>query len=216
MTFFNRWKYNLYWLRHGKRWSYGNRIIDTAIQAFTPNSVLDAGCGRGDTVEILRQRGIHAVGVDIANIALPNKPYFHACSITQLPFSDQSFDLVFSSEVLEHIPEREIPRVVGELVRVSQRFLFLTISLRPSSNNNAYHVTLKPRTWWENHFTALGCQIRDDIVSRIQKRDPALSNYEVLMRGPTRAIIAELDNFIKNEPYSLHGEIEPWYFVFEK
>ncbi len=45
--------------------------------------------------------------------------------------SHRSFDLVFSADVLEHVNEDEAERVVAELVRVSRRHLFLSISLKP-------------------------------------------------------------------------------------
>ena len=42
-----------------------------------------------------------------------------------------SFDIVMSSDVLEHIHEDEADKVISELVRVSRRHLFLSISLKP-------------------------------------------------------------------------------------
>ena len=38
---------------------------------------------------------------------------------------------MFSADVLEHVHEDEAERVVAELVRVSRRHLFLSISLKP-------------------------------------------------------------------------------------
>jgi hypothetical protein len=49
----------------------------------------------------------------------------------------RSFDLVFSADVLEHIHEDEAERVVAELVRVSRRHLFLSISLKPHTKARA-------------------------------------------------------------------------------
>ena len=43
----------------------------------------------------------------------------------------RSFDLVFSADVLEHVHEDEAEQVIAELVRVSRRHLFLSISLKP-------------------------------------------------------------------------------------
>jgi ubiquinone/menaquinone biosynthesis C-methylase UbiE len=51
--------------------------------------------------------------------------------LTNLPYANNSFDLVFSADVLEHIHEDEADAVVRELVRVSRRHLFLSISLKP-------------------------------------------------------------------------------------
>jgi ubiquinone/menaquinone biosynthesis C-methylase UbiE len=51
--------------------------------------------------------------------------------LTNLPYANNTFDLVFSADVLEHIHEGEADAVVQELVRVSRRHLFLSISLKP-------------------------------------------------------------------------------------
>lgn len=51
--------------------------------------------------------------------------------LTNLPYANNTFDLVFSADVLEHIHEDEADAVVRELVRVSRRHLFLSISLKP-------------------------------------------------------------------------------------
>jgi hypothetical protein len=50
--------------------------------------------------------------------------------LTNLPYEDNSFDIVMSSDVLEHIHVEEADQVVSELVRVSRRHLFLSISLK--------------------------------------------------------------------------------------
>ena len=42
-----------------------------------------------------------------------------------------------SSDVLEHIHEDEADKVVSELVRVSRRHLFLSISLKPHTKVGA-------------------------------------------------------------------------------
>jgi hypothetical protein len=53
------------------------------------------------------------------------------------------------------------------------------------------------------------------LVDRWQQRGP-FTNREVLERGPASAIIDEMEAFIAQEPYSFCGELEPWYFVFDR
>lgn len=55
----------------------------------------------------------------------------------------RSFDLVFSADVLEHVHEDEAERVVAELVRVSRRHLFLSISLKPHTKVAAPSLQLR-------------------------------------------------------------------------
>jgi hypothetical protein len=60
----------------------------------------------------------------------------------KIPYPDGGVDVVFSSEVLEHVPPHLAQASVDELVRCAKRTVFATISLRPSAldkpgtNNN--------------------------------------------------------------------------------
>lgn len=92
-------------------------------------SVLDAGCGEGETLVRLdgllpeRKAGvdIDAAAVQYTRELVPDAEISQH-SVDSLPFADGSFDLVLCLEVLEHIPEpagalRELARVAGgELV----------------------------------------------------------------------------------------------------
>lgn len=138
---------------------------------------LDAGCGQCGVVEFLRANHIEAFGVEVNAAAL--EMYCHALvanntvkqgSLAEIDFPDNFFDVVFSSEVLEHIPEQHIPKVVSELVRVSKGTLFMSISLRrayadPKPPEPAtIHITVKPRVWWHAQFEAAGCTVRHDVI----------------------------------------------------
>lgn len=88
--------------------------------------VLDAGCGTGGFLLWLAQTASPArlAGVDIGSAALelarerlPHADLRHA-SLASLPFEDDSFDLVFGNDVLQHVPEDEVEYSLGELRRV--------------------------------------------------------------------------------------------------
>jgi SAM-dependent methyltransferase len=70
--------------------------------------VLDDGCGFGVVVEVLRQHGADAIGVDIGWRARewgerdPSWPYLRADG-RALPFADGTFDAVVSFGVIEHV-----------------------------------------------------------------------------------------------------------------
>jgi 2-polyprenyl-3-methyl-5-hydroxy-6-metoxy-1,4-benzoquinol methylase len=203
--------------------SYGRRFIKDVFRNISFRTVLDAGCGSGIIVRYCLENGYVPRGIELSDWIVRNRcPDLYEAGIVQigslgqLPYRDNSFDLVFSSDVLEHIPENEIPQVVSELVRVAGRDLFLSISLRPSSMNNKYHVTLKPREWWERQFTNCGVSIRKDLIDRFQKRMPGASNLELLKSGISPKLLEEMSWFVEQEPYSLEGEVEPWFFAFEK
>jgi ubiquinone/menaquinone biosynthesis C-methylase UbiE len=218
-----KFAYKRYWKQHQSGWEYGINIIDKCLECFTPETILDAGCGSGEVVKYLHSRGFHAKGVDITlqgtrinNASLIKNGFIIESSLESLPFGDNAFDVVFSSEVLEHIPEEKIPIVIDELYRVTKSHFFGTISLRPSSNNNRYHVTLRERDWWESRLINAGFRIERDLISRYQRRCDGMTNAEVLMMGPTQRIMHEIRWFIEAPPYDLRGELEPWYFICSK
>lgn len=75
--------------------------------------VLDFGCGRGEMVSSLDSLGYDAYGCDIKPVweQLPDSPGGKLSLISmrpyRLPFEDDTFDVVFSTSVLEHAQNKE-------------------------------------------------------------------------------------------------------------
>lgn len=83
--------------------------------------VLDAGCGTGEFSRVARARGARVVSVDIGPRLLSvargkGIEQVAAADVARLPFADGTFDVVLSSECIEHTPS---PRAsMLELARV--------------------------------------------------------------------------------------------------
>ncbi len=96
-------------------------ILVDEICATTPSTALDAGCGSGILASIIAEKlpSCSVSGVDIAPLARPVPGVnFKTADIAALPFTDNSFDAVVCSEVLEHLfnpaeAAREIARVLS-------------------------------------------------------------------------------------------------------
>lgn len=218
--------YDRYWKVNKKKvttWCYGINIVENLISNYKFKSVLDAGCGSGDVVRYLLSKGYNAKGIELSSSVLKDFAsdllkggIVQQGSLMNLPFKDNEFDVVFSTEVLEHINEKDIPKVIQELSRVCKGTVFLTISLRPSSNFNKYHINLKPRSWWEDQFLQNSFVKDYEMIEKLQKVIPNSTVKEIMEIGPTRTHIHEMEWFINNPPYDLNGELEPWYFIFKK
>ena len=99
-------------------------------------AVLDAGCGEGETLERLGGLIDGAVtGIDLnpesvefAAARIPSGD-FQVADLTDLPFEDDSFDLVFCLEVLEHIPNPA--PALAELARVCRGDIVLSVPSEP-------------------------------------------------------------------------------------
>lgn len=92
-------------------------------------TVLDVGCGPGKLLGRIDRP--HVFGTDLGRVGLRHapKPVVRS-SILQLPFADDSVDLVLCAEVLEHLPPEMVPAACAELYRVARRHVLVTVPNR--------------------------------------------------------------------------------------
>ncbi len=121
--------------------SYTNEII-----AMKPSSILDIGCGWNEMVKNLKTKGIqNSVGLDCS---CPGADVI--ASAHNLPFEDNSFDLIISFDCMEHIPAEEVESCFSEFSRVSDR-IFIKICLTKNTtliDGETLHTCVKPKSWW--------------------------------------------------------------------
>jgi len=93
----------------------GKQIALELIPEGKGSSALDVGARAGVQTEWLKQRGYQVTSIDV-------EPQFEGClqvdANERLPFADKSFDLVWCSEVIEHL--RDPAFALSELRRVAK------------------------------------------------------------------------------------------------
>ena len=132
-----------------QKYTHPNRFYRWHIEAFLksiyhllqqaePQSVLDAGCGEGHVVGFLARQNPswRLTGMDLdkeaiayAQATFGDQATFRTGSLYKLPFSDNSFDTVVCSEVLEHLEDTD--RAISELKRVTRRHVLITVPREP-------------------------------------------------------------------------------------
>lgn len=124
------------------------------ILRYKPKNVLDVGCAHGFIVKRLNDLGIPAWGMDISKYAVDNKAHQNVIKgdILDIPFKDGYFDFVYSSDVLEHIPEDDVGDAIFEIVRVADRGLLEITHEKTPMDIDDTHVTMKPREWWRDQI----------------------------------------------------------------
>ncbi|MDJ0772108.1 MAG: glycosyltransferase [Mastigocoleus sp. MO_167.B18] len=90
-------------------------------------SILDVGCGDGFVTNALPNE-MRVVGLDSSEEALKSVIKEHSIgSITDIPFTQKSFDLAMANDVIEHLPEKVYLKGVYELFRVAEKFVLITV-----------------------------------------------------------------------------------------
>jgi ubiquinone/menaquinone biosynthesis C-methylase UbiE len=87
--------------------------------------ILDVGCGSGNYTYQFSLLSDNVIGIDHSEYIFKKNPH-KAISImdaTAMAFADNSFDIVFCSDTLHHIPEYE--KAVSEMVRVSKKYVVI-------------------------------------------------------------------------------------------
>src|SRR5262245_32236795 len=92
-------------------WHYGmRRISNNVLKKFLPRQhdlrILDAGCASGGMFQMLKPYGT-VTGIDISDDAIMlarkrNIAEVQKANISNLPFTENSFDLILCSDVLYH------------------------------------------------------------------------------------------------------------------
>ena len=105
------------------------RWVVQRIDTGKNQTLLDVGCGRGHCIEKFLQLGLNVTGCDIYTkpIAGAAAQYVQG-NVENLPFDDQSFDVVTCFHTLEHV--RRLSAALDELKRVARKQLFLILPLQ--------------------------------------------------------------------------------------
>ena len=96
------------------------------------DKILDVGCAKGFLVYAFRRCGMDAYGIDVSRYAVRNCPSdivgrIHSGDVMDLPFPDNSFDLVTSINCIHNLHVRHIPLALKEIQRVSRQNCFITV-----------------------------------------------------------------------------------------
>jgi SAM-dependent methyltransferase len=147
--------------------------------------VLEIGLGEGSDSERLIRQGARWSGVDLTaesvarvqtRLTLRKLPYeqLRQGSVLDLPFADDSFDMVFSHGVLHHVPD--IKQAQGEIRRV----------LRPGGEL----VVMLYARWSLNYLVSISLIRRAALLAAFP-----LAKAGILRPGPTEGMLAaHLDN----------------------
>lgn len=197
------------WGYCGTDWSGHYHIVDGLMNLFCGeiNSVLDVGAGQGSFTDYAIRAGLYAKGYDFSQFAVDHPHNYAAgnlfqCDVTKgIPEKDLTYDVVYSSDMCEHILKSKIPEVLKEFYRITRRWVFLQfpVVLRPEDVFDyeveqarpethplwahfmiSGHLNMEQRSWWDDLFVKTGFTLRDDLVQQFRQNVPRdiLANWQ--------------------------------------
>lgn len=116
-------------------------------------SYLDVSCGQGDMLEIAERIGFAIVqGTEIIPDLIKGSVVY--AEAHDLPFEDNSFDVVTMFDVIEHLIPGDDEKACRELARVSKKFILITANNKPSFNKagDDLHINKRDYDEWDNLF----------------------------------------------------------------
>ena len=105
-------------------------------------SLLDVGCGNGLFINTLNKansnvRPSRLYAADRSLSALKHVEVEHCrCDISDLPFSDDEFEIVTCLEVVEHLPLAVYTAALSELSRVAARWIMISVPFELNLNES--------------------------------------------------------------------------------
>ncbi len=122
-----------------QKWLIDNfyKAVLDSLRDIKVERVLDVGCGEGFGLKRVKTNNIghYHEGLDISQQAiklgkkLHPKIKFTLGNIYQLPYEDNSFDLILCNEVLEHLTEPG--KALKEIVRVGRKHYLISVPNEP-------------------------------------------------------------------------------------
>jgi len=130
------------------------------VENYGVKSMIDVGCGPGGQVKNGKKLGIISVGVDGDKDVNPDvlvdfrkEPYI----------PEQSFDLGWSVEFLEHVHEDYMDNYMSIFKKC--KYVICTASQVVSKA----HVNCKPLDWWKEKFSDAGFWHSDEMLKEVLK-----------------------------------------------
>lgn len=165
-------------------------LADPVLNGVAHGRALDLGCGLGRVTRPLAGRFDEVVGVDVSSemvrraeelhpaAEFPNVS-FHATDGVSLPLEDESVDFVFSYEVFQHLPSRDVMHAnLREVARVLRPEGLALIHVHRASGAAAY--------WLERAKRAVPDRIWLRMKRALGRGDPLTSDLTFRGTAPLR------------------------------
>jgi len=155
---------------HPRFWQGVVRRIRDYYALADDASVLDIGCAKGFMLHDFKELmpNLTIAGIDISEYAIENamdtvKPFVRVGNARELPFADDSVDLVIAINAVHNLPLEECKQALREIERVSRKHSFVQVDAyrTPEEKERLERWVLTCMTYmhvdeWKSLFAEIG------------------------------------------------------------
>ena len=167
MTIINKsYQEQLYQLHHTGKFDSGHKRyswVEELINQYQPSTLLDFGCGKGGLITAIQEHhpAISCSGYD------PGNEQFNQ-------FPNTEFDMVISTDAIEHIEPAYLNDTLSVINRLMQRCGFFRIACDPAKKflpdgRNAHLIVESPDWWREKIQSTMNVDIAHEKISTVDK-----------------------------------------------
>lgn len=143
-------------------------MAQSIVRDLAPHRVIDVGCGNGALLDSLRSLNCHVYGLEYAEAALLQ------CKARGLDVQKfdlekdeltmgRTYDVVISTEVAEHLPERTAGRYLDLLTGLGNIVVF---TAAPPGQGGIDHVNEQPPEYWISGFAERGFMLNRTLANQ--------------------------------------------------
>lgn len=190
-----------------KNWLGWIEVVKGLRQVLRPRKILDVGSGVGGFVHFARKAGLDARGCDFSPYAVEHafrtaRGHLDLADVRDLPYEDNSYDLVLCLDLMEHLYEEDLPRAISELRRVSSKYIFYNIGTTMQEDEGEFvlkrgqlppkemlatsiagHCNVRTESYWRKALSSDKWRLRDDLVEEFRRvvPEPVLLNWRTIL-----------------------------------
>jgi len=146
------------------------RVVESLLDVFPADSVVDIGCGTGVYLREFENRGVEIMGYEGSSHAIAaaevDRKKIVQFDLRQPLVADRQYDLVISFEVAEHLDAQYSDTFVRTVASFGDRIVF---SAAQPGQGGTDHTNEQPPECWIEKFRACGRRYEAEQTRRIRE-----------------------------------------------